>query len=465
MKEPIYVEVSKDDLETQEFETKLRSAYAKKSDSQEVFLVVDGRILKDPNNGRPVQKIGKNLFYGELSGVQFKMDDGNIEHLKQLLRLRPSGLHELRDPYNGMPLIEIEEGIYESENGTTYVATTQDKLEEPEFNERLSKTYAKYERSNREQNVKLIVDGKELTDPVCGGELKKIGTKLFESIYSGNTYFMQNGELLNLREPISGSNLELQEDGRYYSDTLDRYFTLEQAKNGEKKFFPTYLPYKGMEDVSAKLIGDRLVGENGISFPVLENGMIDCPMEDNLTTQEEIDKSIQQKHDLTEKALNAMREKLDREGNEYKSKMEACIAQAEAKIAKINLRIEATKLAGEIECARIKRDSIISASKIKGLPIDPSTLPQMPQIPENIPKELVDAEIKNLREKIAESSQNIGELPIQNVLQVTQTASAKGMDKAMENINKGLEATLSPEKNGNKDKNEQQKEDDEMEIN
>lgn len=341
MKEPIYVEVSKEELETQEFENRLKQAYNEKENSQEVFIVVDGKVLKDPNNGGPIKKIGSNLYYGEDSGVQFKMDNGKIDHLKGLLKKDLSGLLELRDPNNGTPLIELEEGIYETCFQDIFVATTQDKLEDTEFNKKLEKFYEQHEKV-----VRLMVDGKELVDPICGGEVEKVGKNLYRSNYSGNTYSMVDGSLMNMIEPISGSPVQLQDDGRYYSEALDKSFTLEKAKDGTSKFFPAYLPYDGMTNVNAKVIGDRLVGENGISFPIFETGAIDFPMEDGLKTQGEIDASIAKKHQISEKALKKMQEKLDKElaemlqtGNEEREALPEEVAK-ESKKSEGTLKFE-----------------------------------------------------------------------------------------------------------------------------
>lgn len=51
------------------------------------------------------------------------------------------------------------------------------------------------------------------------------------------------------------------------------------------KIIPAYLPYTGMTDVSAKVVYGKLVGENGIYFPIQKTGHIVILVKENLNTQ------------------------------------------------------------------------------------------------------------------------------------------------------------------------------------
>lgn len=53
----------------------------------------------------------------------------------------------------------------------------------------------------------------------------------------------------------------------------------------------------------------------------------------------------------------------------------------------------------------------------------------MPVIPEHMPPELLQEEIDRLRQAEMKNKKNNGPLMIENVLQVSQTASAKDMSK------------------------------------
>lgn len=70
----------------------------------------------------------------------------------------------------------------------------------------------------------------------------------------------------------------------------------------------------------------------------------------------------------------------------------------------------------------------------------------MPVIPEHMPPELLQEEIDRLRQAEMKNKKNNGPLMIENVLQVSQSASAKDMSKMVERIDRGMDLALSPEK-------------------
>lgn len=460
MKKPVYIHATKEELETPEFTARLEKAYAEKNQFEEVYLVVDGKVLEDPNNGGAIKKIGKNLYEGVLSRHQFKLDNGDIDYIRGLSKVHPSGLHELLDPNNGLPLNEVEEGIYEVGTGKVYVAANEDTLEDPVFNEKLQELYKKHNLYGDRTNVKIMLDGKELTDPASGGEVIKTGPNEYKGVYSHNTMLLSKGKLLALRDPIAGTRMVKQEDGRYYSETLDKYFTLGEAKNGKDVFFPEYLPYDGMTNVRAQVIDDRLVGENGISLPITETGFIDGPMDDGLKTQEEIDESIAKKHELSEKALKDLQDKFDAEMKERKAAHEAIMAKEQK-------RIEAIQLAGKLESARIQRKVMADAYISAGLEVDPNILPPLPEIPEDMPLDMLQDEIDSLRALMNQQNKR-GSLDFRNVEDATKSATGNDLKKASDEINLGMREVLNPEKESEKNnlglEKEDKKDDDRGEI-
>ena len=442
MKQPVYIYAKKDELETPEFAEKLDKAYAEKTNFEEIYLVVDGQVLEDPNNGGALKKIGKNLYQSALSKRQFKLDNGDIDCIKGLSEEHPSGLHELRDPNSGMPLKEVEEGIYEMPNGKVYIAANDETLESPEFNEKLQDLYKKHNLYGDKTSVNIVLNGETLEDPTSGGTVIKTGPNEYKGVYSKNTMLRANGELLPLRDPVAGTRMVKQEDGRYYSSTLNKHFTLGEAQNGKAVFFPEYLPYDGMTNVKAQVIGDRLVGENGISLPILETGYIDGPMEDGLLTQEDIDASIAKKHELNEKALNKIRQELDEE-------LAAKKAEHEAEMAKMQQRIDAIKLARELETARVERKAITEGFAAIGLAVDPDKLPPLPEIPDDMPLDLLQEEIDSLRALMNNNNKQVGSLDFRNVQALSLTASANETVKASKDLEQRLDIALNPDKEFN----------------
>ena len=156
------------------------------------------------------------------------------------------------------------------------------------------------------------MEGGSLTIYRVGAIEKKTGQYQFVLLESlgGGDVAQDSLDDPKLAEELPELVREKELDGEYAS-----------IKNGKAVFFPEYLPYDGMTNVKAQVIGDRLVGENGISLPILETGYIDGPMEDGLLTQEDIDASIAKKHELNEKALNKIRQELDEELREAEKEL------------------------------------------------------------------------------------------------------------------------------------------------
>ena len=127
----------------------------------------------------------------------------------------------------------------------------------------------------------------------------------------------------------------------------------------------------------AKIVDDKLVGENGISFPVEETGYVVTPSKQNLATQEDIDKCIKRDREITEKTLNLLKKDID-----------------------INLR--ARTIAWQIEIAKLKRKGIIDAARKENRTIYDLELPEIPEIPDDIPSDLMKMEMESVKNHIAE---------------------------------------------------------------
>ena len=131
-----------------------------------------------------------------------------------------------------------------------------------------------------------------ILDPSNGLELSRTEDGFLTNITTGKKYLEREGKFIALVDPICGGELIPQSDGKFYSKILGETFTYECANEGdEPHFYPEYLPYSGMTHVKAKVIDGKLVGENGIEFPI-KNGQVKTPTTEGLTTQEEIDNDI-----------------------------------------------------------------------------------------------------------------------------------------------------------------------------
>ena len=256
----------------------------------------------------------------------------------------------VKDVKDGTELLKISDNVYRNEkNGNIYIYCTEQVLEEDNFNSELRKIYQERAVRTSNEDIYIVVDGKLLEDPSCGGPIEKVGINEYRGRYSKNSFMMINDLLMSMKESVSGSEVKLKDDGRYYSEALGKFFTLEKVKDGSFKFIPTFLPYEGMLDVPAKIVDDKLVGENGISFPVEETGYVVTPSKQNLATQEDIDKCIKRDREITEKTLNLLKKDID-----------------------INLR--ARTIAWQIEIAKLKRKGIIDAARKENFQADIMTM-------------------------------------------------------------------------------------------
>lgn len=364
----------------------------------------------------------------------------------------------LKDPMCGGDLDEIDESVYRCDsNGNIYVHGKKEELESVEFNQKLKKVYDSKKERNSNEKIYIVLNGELLKDPICGGPINKIGEGLFQSEYSDNIYLMTNDQLLKLAEPIAGTEISLQENGKYYSDTLEKYFTLEKFENGSMGFFPNYLPYEGMTDVEAELIDGQLVGKNGIKFPVGENGYIDLPMKDNLTTQEEIDEDIAEKHRITEIAL----EKMEKEINEEINSKRALFGE---EVQKYDFMIRAIEIATQRECISIEIKTILEEAKISGRNVDMSELPQLPEIPEDIPKDIMENAINKIKafspkEQVLSFERNAeNTLQFGNVNNVIQGVTNSEIEAVANNLGKSFDMVLENEtEKNNPNKNDEER--------
>ncbi len=284
----------------------------------------------------------------------------------------------MKDVKDGTELLKISDNVYRNEkNGKKYIYCTEQVLEEDNFNSELRKIYQERAVRTSNEDIYIVVDGKLLEDPSCGGPIEKVGINEYRGRYSKNSFMMINDLLMAMKESVSGSEVKLKDDGRYYSEALGKFFTLEKVKDGSFKFIPTFLPYEGMLDVPAKIVDDKLVGENGISFPVEETGYVVTPSKQNLATQEDIDKCIKRDREITEKTLNLLKKDID-----------------------INLR--ARTIAWQIEIAKLKRKGIIDAARKENRTIYDLELPEIPEIPDDIPSDLMKMEMESVKNHIAE---------------------------------------------------------------
>ncbi len=283
----------------------------------------------------------------------------------------------MEDLKSGTELLKISDRVYRNEkNRNIYIYCTKQELEDENFNSELRKLYKERLEKRSNEDIFIVVDGDVLEDPSCGGPLEKIDVGKYKGRYSKKSFMQIGDKMMAMKEPVSGTEVKLMSDGRYYSEALGKFFTLEKVEDGSIKFIPAFLPYSGMSDVPAKVEGDRLVGENGISFPIEKTGYVVTPSKQDLTTQEDIDKYIEQDRDATEKLLSSMKNELD-----------------------TNLR--ARSIAWQREIAIVERNSIIDMAKMENRKLDESELPEIPEIPDDIPSDLMKKEIESVRKYIA----------------------------------------------------------------
>lgn len=344
-----------------------------------------------------------------------------------------------KDPKSGLDLIQLENNIYMNEyTHQIYIYTSKDDLNNPEIEEK-QQYY-----TNQASSIYIVVDEKLLEDPVCEGALLKTGENSFVGEYSFNNYILQDNQLLELREPIAGTELVADKNGKYFSETLGKFFTLEKTETGKNVFLPTYLPYSGMEDITAQFIDGKLVGENGINFSVDNNGYIDLPMEENLTTQNEIDQSVRKKNEINSSIIKRLESNVINKIDEYKSN---------DLNKNFELWQEAFDIAMQIEKTVIDIKNILDTINKNGENINISDLPQIPKMPNYIPLEIQNNAIDNAKNIFHQNEENLKFENIQNSLS-NSTITKDDMYEAINNLNLGLNISLSQQKETEKNKNE-----------
>lgn len=217
---------------------------------------------------------------------------------------------------------------------------------------------------------------------IIGIPLKKIGD-LYVNDSTNRQFIRCNGKMEALVDPYCGGPLIRQEDGTYYSEYTDKIFTFEEGPNGEKTFFPAYLPYEGMDNIKAKVEGNRLVGENGIYLPIEGNKVI-TPFEEGLTTQEQINEEIEKDREKSREISEELQRKYD-EGiesakKEIADKLET-VKQKEEEVKKINenidqqhkqdiRKLEKIKEIGNYMRISIYRECISEIASFSNLPLE-----------------------------------------------------------------------------------------------
>lgn len=336
---------------------------------------------------------------------------------------------DLKDLGNGLFLNE--------DTGDAYVFVEGEKIENPEFNENLQKIYNNY--SSHFNDIILVVDGKEMRSPTSFAPLKKEGKEFYRDEYSNTNYINVKSNEINTPEfnqrlqdvykthqdatiildgkplinYISGNPIKITEDGKYYDDYADKEFTLETGPDNEQHLYPTYLPYEGMTDIKAKVEGNRLVGENGISFEI-SGGAIITPGKEGLKTQDEIDKAIKNEQEYNS---NKFKEFMENQQKETEAEMEPIIQYNKENQEKFESDLATLNYASDYVTAKIYRDALQDTAGVLGCSIkktaeflkipsiknakdgEPATLDdyyQLPQIPEGVSLEKANIKIKEL---------------------------------------------------------------------
>ena len=99
----------------------------------------------------------------------------------------------MKDVKDGTELLKISDNVYRNEkNGNIYIYCTEQVLEEDNFNSELRKIYQERAVRTSNEDIYIVVDGKLLEDPSCGGPIEKVGINEYRGRYSKNSFMMIN---------------------------------------------------------------------------------------------------------------------------------------------------------------------------------------------------------------------------------------------------------------------------------
>lgn len=201
-----------------------------------------------------------------------------------------------------------------------------------------------------------------------GTVLSPVKDNIYIDKHSNVEYIINNDKPIPLIDPITGSSLKYDSDGKLHSKGTDGTFTFDKTKDA---FIPQYVPDRTSE--KAHIEGDYLVGnETGREFPIDEYGTVIVPnnyrkLEEQQKTD---DNGYQLPFELREKIL---REKEYNETQQYidetiaddklfnQEKLEKILAQNEKenqiKREKYNKIIDKIEEKGNQQIAKMDQDA------------------------------------------------------------------------------------------------------------